>query len=66
MIVYTDGMEWAGWALREQGTEQIALADVCPTEREALELRRQMKIRQAHRPMMDVVPVRITVTEVKA
>lgn len=65
MIVYTDGMEWAGWALREQGAEQIALAHVCDTEREALEMRRQMKIRQSHRPAMDVVPVRITVVEVK-
>lgn len=65
MLVYTDGLEWAGWALREQGTEQIALSSVCDTEREALELRRQMKIRQPHRPMMDVVPVRITAVEVK-
>ena len=66
MLVYTDGMEWAGWALREQGTEQIALTSVCDTEREALELSRQMRIRQSHRPAHDVVPVRITVTEVKA
>jgi hypothetical protein len=65
MIVYTDGMEWAGWALREQGSEQIKLADVCDTEREADELRRQMRIRQSHRPPHDVVAVRITVTEVK-
>ena len=65
MLVYTDGLEWAGWALREQGSEQIALSSVCDTEREALELRRQMKIRQSHRPAHDVVAVRITMTEVK-
>jgi hypothetical protein len=61
MLMDTDGKVWAGWALREQGTEQIALATVCDTEREALELRRQMKVRQPHRPMHDVVAVRITV-----
>jgi hypothetical protein len=65
MVVYTDGMEWAGWALREPGSEQIALSSVCDTEREALELSRQMRIRQSHRPSMEVVPVRVTVTEVK-
>lgn len=66
MVVYTDGLEWAGWALREQGSEQISLAMVCDTEREALELRRQRRIRQPHLPAVDVVPVRITVTEVKS
>ncbi|CAM5586862.1 hypothetical protein RLIN73S_01541 [Rhodanobacter lindaniclasticus] len=57
----TDGKAWAGWALREQGTEQIALATVCDTEREALELRRQMKVRQPHRPRHKVVMVEVTV-----
>lgn len=65
MLIDTDGMEWAGWALREQGTEKISLSTVCDTEREALELRRQMRIRQSHRPPHDVIAVRITVTEVK-
>lgn len=65
MLVQTDGMEWAGWAMKDPGSDQIALSDVCETEREALELRRQQKIRQPHRGWMDVVPVRITVTEVK-
>jgi hypothetical protein len=65
MVVYTDGMEWAGWALREQGGDQIRLATVCDTEREALELRRQMRIHQPHQPPHDVVAVRITLTEVK-
>lgn len=66
MLVYTDGLEWAGWALREQGGDQLNLAHVCDTEAAANELRKQMRIRQPHKPAMDVVPVRITVTEVKS
>lgn len=63
-MIPTDGMEYAGWAMKEPGSESIKLTDVCDTEREAIELRRQAKIRQPHRGWLDVVPVRITVTEV--
>ena len=65
MITHADGLEWAGWALREPGSDRINLSHVCESSREARELQRQMRIRQPHMAPHDVVPVRITVTEVR-
>lgn len=54
------GVEQPGFALRDASGE-MALETLCDTEREALELRRQMKVRQPHRPRHKVVMVEVTV-----
>lgn len=64
MRVPVDGIAWAGWALRENDADQIDLATMCETADQARELRRQMRIRQPHRPVHELVAVRVVVTEV--
>jgi hypothetical protein len=60
-MILRNGLEQPGFALRDAGTGLIALATICETEREALELRRQMAIHHPHKPRPKVVMVEVTV-----
>lgn len=65
-MVPIDGMEYAGWAMKDPEKDSIALADICETEVQARELCRMQRKRQPHRGWCDAVPIRITLTEVKS
>jgi len=66
MLTVADGKQRAGWALQEARTGNINLAEICESEAAARELRRVMKIRQAHRGEWTVVPVLLTVDRSRA
>lgn len=63
MLVQSDGIARAGYAIRERSTGNIVLAEICEEETDAYEIRRAMAHHQPHRGEWVVVPVIITVTE---
>ncbi|MGC1550520.1 MAG: hypothetical protein WA777_18515 [Rhodanobacter sp.] len=65
MKIKGDGLDYPGFALKNRHTGEISLSDVCSAERVALEVRRQMNFRVPHRGQFDVVPVVVSITELK-
>lgn len=63
MLLQDDELPRAAWALKDR-RGLIVASDLCETEREALDLRRQQVIHQPHRGELEVVPVIVTVSPV--
>jgi hypothetical protein len=62
MLLKTDGVQRAAWALRDPKTGIILTAHICEDEGQARKLRRAQSVHHAHLDAMDVVPILITVT----
>lgn len=65
MLVRADDVPREAHVLRDPKTGLISLAHICNTESDALKLRRAHLLHKRHEGALDVVAVRITITEVK-